>query len=252
MRLLPDAFVAVALLAGALASCRAPVDRGPTVFAASSLSGVLDPAAARWSEAGHPPPRFTFDATSRLARQIEDGAPADIVVSADVAWMDVLVEHGRVDPATRRDLLSNRMVLVVPAHQRCPAQFAGLDEPRFVRIGVGGETVPVGRYARQVLASAGKLDALSPRLVPLPSARALLTAVDSGELDAALLYQTDARRGHALTICTVFEGAEAPVILYQAAVTVDVHDRAEATSLLDHLGGNEAWVGYEGLGFVRP
>lgn len=240
-----------ALAVFALVGCREDAPHRPMVFAAASLGGVLDPLGERWAKGGHPPPRFTYDSTSRLAQQIASGAPADLFVSADVAWMDELSETARILPQSRVDLLSNALVLVVarpgPA---CPDDLAGLTAPAYRRIGVGGEAVPVGRYARQALAGRQVLTSLDPRLISLPNARALLAAVEAGELDAALLYRTDAARARSIEVCLTVEGQGAPVIRYQAALVTGHHAGAE--ELLAWVQGEEAWTVYEEAGFIRP
>jgi molybdenum ABC transporter molybdate-binding protein len=157
-----------------------------TVFAAASLTNALTDVCAAWARQGHPTPRLSFAASSTLARQIEQGAPANIFASADERWMDDLARHDGVAPQTRRDLLRNDLVLVVPA-----------DAPRHVTIGPGfdlvgflGPTgrlatgdpahVPVGIYARQALERLGVWSSVAQRIAPTDDVRAALLLVERG------------------------------------------------------------------------
>ena len=139
-----------------------------TVFAAASLTDAMNDISAQWVKAGHKPLRLSYGSSSTLARQIEQGAPANLFASADEKWMDYLVQKNLIVPNTRKDLLGNDLVLVVPAgkpvHVTIGPGFdlAGLLGPSG-RLAVGDPAhVPVGIYAQQALRKLGLWDSISP------------------------------------------------------------------------------------------
>jgi molybdate transport system substrate-binding protein len=151
-----------ALLLPLLAACggaEAP-ERGPTVLAASSLQGALEEAAGAWTARGHPAPVLSFAATSALARQAEQGAPADLFVSADRDWMDTLEQEGLLRAGTRRDLLRTRLVLVT-RRGGAVRSIGELGDGRLALADPGA--VPAGKYARAALESLGEWDAVAGR-----------------------------------------------------------------------------------------
>jgi molybdate transport system substrate-binding protein len=155
-----------------------------TVFAASSLKETLDDAGAVFARTHGVPVRISYAASSALARQIEDGAPADVFVSADRDWMDVLERPGMVDAASRRDIAGNALVLIAPAGAHLPTVVLrrGVDlRPalgRDGRIAVAlASAVPAGRYARAALESLGAWATLRPRIVEAENVRAALLLV---------------------------------------------------------------------------
>jgi len=132
-------------------------------------------------------------ASGVLLQQVLRGAPVDLLVSASPAELDRLESAGLVVPGTRRELASNRLVVLVPIGAVVPATVAELIEPRFGRIAVGNpRTAPVGRYTEQALAALGLARPLAERLVPGESARQLIDYVARDEVDAAITYRTDA------------------------------------------------------------
>src|SRR3954449_266834 len=155
-----------------------------TVFAAASLTDAMKDVSAQWAQAGHQPLRLSFGSSSTLARQIDQGAPANLFASADLKWMDFLADKKLIVPETRKDLLSNDVVLVVPA-----------DKPKHVTIGPGFDIlgllgpngrmatgdpmhVPIGIYAEQALRQLGLWDAVEPRLARAEDVRAALLLVE--------------------------------------------------------------------------
>jgi molybdate transport system substrate-binding protein len=221
------------------------------IVAAVSLSDVLPQIGADWTAATGQPVTFTFDATSRLAKQVESGLPADVFVSADEAWMDFLAERSLIRPDTRRDLLGNSLVVVVPA-TGAPGQPA-LDGPQDLlqvgRVGVAGENVPAGRYARAALAK--QWDALAPRVVSGDSVRTVLGWVAKGEVQAGVVYATDARAEPDVQVASRFPPGSHPPIVYPAAVTTTASDPEAAAAFLEYCAG-PGWPRFEAAGFVAP
>lgn len=221
--------------AAALASC----SRAPTapvlVLAASSLTESLQTVAAAWTAQGHPAVTFSFDASSRLAKQVEAGAPADAFFSADTQWMDYLDKKGLIDGSTRRDLLGNTLVVAVPS--RSPLYVSGpgdLVVPAVKHLALAGESVPAGTYARAALENLSAWDALQSRVVRGDSVRTVLSWVATGEADAGVVYGTDARVEPRVTVAFTFPAASYPQIVYPAAVIQGAAHAKDARDFLDY------------------
>jgi molybdate transport system substrate-binding protein len=229
--------------------------QGLTVFAAASLTNALTDVCAAWARQGHPMPRLSFGASSTLARQIEQGAPANIFGSADERWMDDLARHEGIVSQTRRDLLRNDLVLIVPA-----------SAPRHVTIGPGfdlagllGPTgrlatgdpahVPVGIYAKQALEHLGLWSSVAQRLAPTDDVRAALLLVERGEAPAGIVYGTDAAISRQVGVAGVFPADSHDPISYPFAATRS-GDTPEARALLDFMAGPEARRLFAKHGFI--
>ena len=245
-RAVPLAAVAGSLLGGALIVAmagrdgggRAGAGDGPLlVSAATSLSGPLQTLAApfarsrEWAE-----PRFNLGASGLLQQQIRQGAPADVFLSAGARPMEALEQAGLLLPGSRRDLLGNRLVLVVPERApRRPLGFADLAGPGVGRIAIGDGTVPAGDYARQVLAHHGLSDAVAPKLVPLGSVRAVARAVAAGDADAGLVYRSDAVQLEGLRVVAMAPAASHTPIRYSGAVLRTSRQPGQAQAYLHSL-----------------
>ena len=197
-----------------------------TVFAAASLTDSLKEIGADFQKQTGCSVGFNFEASSVLARQIEEGAPADIFFSADEAQMDRLAKAGLIAPATRRDLLGNVLVVVVPGDSRLqihsPRDLAGA-EVRQIAL-ADPKAVPAGVYAKNWLEKIRLWDAIAPRVVPEENVRAALAAVSSGNVDAAVVYQTDAAIAKNVKVVYEVPAAAGPDIRYPAAlVQASVH-----------------------------
>lgn len=165
-----------------------------TVSAASSLANAFADLGHAF-EVAHPGDRVVLNlaASDVLLRQIEQGAPADVFASADEATMDRAAAARSIDPSTRRDFAGNTLVLIVAAAARVPKALDELTGPGYAHIAIGNpESVPAGRYARQVLVDAKLWDALQPQLVPTQNVRQALDYVARGEAQAGFVYATDA------------------------------------------------------------
>jgi molybdate transport system substrate-binding protein len=195
------------------------------VFAAASLAEVMQTLARRL--APRTEIRFSFAASSTLARQIEQGAPAQIFISADEAWMDYLGERGRIDVSTRRIVAGNRLVVVRPGDAASAAvgestaalRAALRPGPRGAdRIATGDPAhVPAGRYAQAALTRLGLWDEVAPRLARADNVRSALSFVERGEAAAGIVYATDATVARGLQVVARFPLASHPPIRYPAA-----------------------------------
>jgi molybdate transport system substrate-binding protein len=207
--------------AGARASALGPDlprDRQPVfVFAAASLTDALFEIGAAWRAASRNEAVFNYGASSDLARQIVAGARADVFFSADEAQMDALVRDGRVRPSDRHALLSNSLVVIVPAASG--ARVAGApDLAAFERIALADpETVPAGVYARSWLEAKGVWSEVEARVVPMLHVRAALSAVESENAAAGIVYRTDAARSKRVRVAFEVPAADGPRIVYPVA-----------------------------------
>lgn len=226
-----------------------------TVFAAASLTDAMKDVSAAWQKQGHPALRMSFGASSTLARQIEQGAPANLFASADEKWMDYLAKANLLADGTRRDLLSNQLVLIVPAaHARTIAINPSLDIDALLgpggRLAVGDPAhVPVGLYAQQAFTRLGLWDRLQPHLAATPDVRAGLLLVERGEAPAGVVYATDAAVSPQVAVAGVFPESTHDPITYPFAV-VKSGDTPEARALLSFLAGPEARALFTKRGFA--
>jgi molybdate transport system substrate-binding protein len=206
------------------------------VSAAISLTNVLQGLAPAFSRSQRvPPPQFNLGASGTLQRQIEQGAPVDVFLSAGTKQMDALEQAKLLQPGTRRNLISNQLVLVVPAQRKDIVGFADLDSSRIRRIAIGDNAVPAGDYARQVLRHYKLSTTLQPKLVPLGSVRAVAAAVASGNADAGLVYRSDTFGVSNLRIAATAPAASHSPILYSGAVIRRSRQPAMAKAYLDGL-----------------
>jgi molybdate transport system substrate-binding protein len=228
-----------------------------TVFAAASLTDVLQDVNQAWEKQGHPPLRLSFAASSTLARQIEQGAPANLFISADERWMDDLMQHGRLAAGTRSDLLTNELVLVeVRDHLQLVALAPGIALSAFLppgeRLAVGDPAhVPAGLYARQALESLHLWQDVAPRLAVAGSVRGALRLVERGEAPVGIVYRTDVAVSPTLAVAGVFPASSHQPIVYPVAL-VQGEDTPEARALLAFLHGKEATTLFQRRGFGAP
>ncbi len=235
------------LVLAALAQASAPP---LTVSAAVSLTEALEEAATAYRAAGGTPVVFNFGGSNTLARQIVNGAPADVFISADEMQMDVVDKAGLVAAGTRAPIVANRLVLVVDSRSPVKA-VTDLGAAEVRRIAIGDPAaVPAGVYARQYLERIGQWGRLEQKVVPVGNVRAALTAVQNGSADAALVYATDARTAPALRIVATIIGPDAPRIVYPASVVKTTRQPAAAARFLEFLRTPPARAIFERHGFA--
>jgi molybdate transport system substrate-binding protein len=218
-----------------------------TVFAAASTADVMNEIGEKYQAGGGASVRFNFASSGALARQIQSGAPADLFLSANQKWMDLLEEKRLIEPATRVDLLKNRLVLIAPKGRevKLSKTFSG-------RLAVGElRSVPAGMYAKEALEYAGLFDALRPKLVMASSVRGALMFVERGEADAGIVYATDAKISDRVEVVSVFPEESHSPILYPAAVCRASKNPEQARAFLAFLQSETAAVMFEKYGFER-
>jgi molybdate transport system substrate-binding protein len=243
---------AMAMLAtvGACNRTEAPNPAEVRIFAAASLTDGLSEAASKF-EQGHPSMRTVsqFGSSSDLARQILAGAPADLFFSADERQMERLVREGAVEESSVRDVLSNELVIIVPAEA-----VSGVQSPRDLldveRIAMADpEAVPAGVYARSYLESKGLWDLLKGKIVPTLDVRGALAAVASENVEAGIVYRSDAAIEPRVRVAYAVPRDEGPHIVYPLAILTGRQSEA-SRALFRFLQTKEALEVFERYGFV--
>jgi molybdate transport system substrate-binding protein len=223
------------------------------VFAAASLKTALDDAAAAWRTKTGIAVKASFAASSALAKQIENGAPADLFASADLAWMSYLEGKGLIKAGSRINLLGNNLVVIAKAD-------AGVGPLALTRDGLtkalaGGRwttgdvmAVPVGVYAKEALETLGLWETLEPRLAPAENVRASLAFVSRGEAALGIVYETDVRADPSVKIVARIPSDSHQPIIYPFALTAAAKGEAPA-QFLTFLASPEARPFFERQGF---
>jgi len=223
------------------------------VFGAASLTNALQEVGDDFAKESSIPVKFSFAASSALARQIENGAPADMFFSADQAWMDYLETRKLIQPATRHDVLGNHLVLVAPAASKISLHIA----PHFAllaalgggRLAVGDpDGVPAGRYAREALERLDVWNAVAAHLARADSVRSALALVDRGETPLGIVYQTDALIDEHVRIVGVFPDRTHLPITYPVALVSGA--RPNAVKFLSYVRSPAADAVFRRYGFV--
>ena len=218
------------------------------VFAAASLYDALKEISGRYEKETGEQVTLNIGASSILARQIEAGAPADIFISADEQKMDQLQKKGFVREETRRDLLSNTLVAVARKESPVQIRSAG-DLKHCARIAIAEpRSVPAGIYARRYLEQKGLWADLEGKMVPAENVRGALAAVESGNVDAGIVYKTDAQISQEVKVLYKFPVEETPWITYPAAVLKEA--RAGAERFVTELSSERSRQTFEKFGFI--
>lgn len=222
------------------------------VAAAASLTDVMKEIARTYQAKGKNTVRFNFGPSNWLARQIEEGAPADIFFSADLTQMENLDKKGRLEPGTRRNLLSNQLVIIVPADSKLVISSPkDLLRPELKKIGLAEPTsVPVGVYTQKYLEGEGLWDKVRQKVVPLLDVRATLASVESGNVEAGFVYKTDAAISQKVKVAYEVPIEKGPKITYPIAVVKESKRKDVARDFMNFVlspAGKDAFKKY---GFV--
>jgi molybdate transport system substrate-binding protein len=248
--------VTVTLTLGAPAA-RAAAGEEVLIFAAASLKNALDEVMAGFAKQGRTTAKASYAASSALAKQVEQGAPAKLFLSADLDWMDYLDQRGLVVRESRANLLKNRLVLVAPkeggagpVEMRQGVDLAGLLGADG-RLAVGEvKSVPAGKYAKSALERLGAWAPVEGRLAQAENVRAALTLVSHGEAPLGIVYQTDAAADPNVRIVGIFPEDSHPPIVYPVALTMDGSGSKGASDFLGYLKSSAARAAFERQGFV--
>jgi molybdate transport system substrate-binding protein len=225
-----------------------------TAFAAASLQDALTAIARKFTEETGIPARFSFASSAVLAKQIEQGAPADVFASADLDWMDWAQERKLIKPQTRIDLLGNKLVVVAPSD----AKFSTIALERNALAAAIGQSrlatgeissVPVGRYAKSALEKLGLWTEIQPRLAQSESVRAALALVARGEASLGIVYETDAKAEPRVKVVATFPEDTHPPIIYPFALTANAKGEGPAR-FLAYLQAGAARTVFSSQGFT--
>ena len=239
------------LLVVAILAARTLVAAQVTVFAAASLTESLQEIAAAYEKQSGDKIVFNFAASGTLARQIEEGAPADIFFSADEAKADALEKKGLLVKETRKSLLGNSLVIVTPPDSAAIQSPADLTNAAVKRVALGDpRIVPAGTYAKAYLEKSGLWAGVEPKVVPCENVRAVLAAVESGNVDAGVVYKTDAAISKKVKVAFEVPAADGPKISYPAALVANAPHPDAAKKFLGCLTGSEADAVFARHGFI--
>lgn len=227
-----------------------------TVFAAASLKNALDQIAEEYQTRTGDHVLISYDGSSKLAKQIQQGAPVDVFISASPEWMDVLEADGLIQPATRRDLLGNDLVLIATGQVPAAQIGVGFDLRALL---AGGklsmamvESVPAGQYGKAALESLGIWDSVAADIVQSENVRAALRLVTIGEAPYGIVYGSDAisddEGGDKVSVVGSFPADSHPPILYPVAQMTG-HDGAEVAAFMAELSSSRADEIFTGQGF---
>ena len=246
------AFLAAAL--AALAPAWADAAK-PVVFAAASLKGPLDEAAAAFKAESGVEVTISYAGSNALAKQIAEGAPAEVFISADEDWMNDLASKNLIKPESRSDLLSNELALIAPTD----SALALTPAPGFALAAAIGDgklamadpdSVPAGKYGKAALTALGVWGELEAKVARAENVRAALALVATGEAAPGIVYVTDAKAEPKVKTLGVFPADSHPAILYPAALTTTATEPAAA--FLAYLHGPAATAIFARAGFGKP
>lgn len=251
----PFAAWALAVALGVLPFASSPAHAEILAFAAASTAEALTDVIDAWRSQGGEPVAASFAASSTLARQIERDAPADLYLSANTDWADYLQQQDLLVAKSRRDLLGNRLVLIVPESDTRTFDLAGdFDLAALLgddRLAVGDpDHVPAGQYARQALESLGLWNNVADKLARASDVRAALALVQRGEAPFGIVYGTDAAAAQGVRVAGAFPGTSHPQIVYPAALVAGADPSAQ--EFLSFLHGPKASAIFRRHGFTRP
>jgi len=223
------------------------------VFAAASLTEALNEIAGMY-KAKNPDVTlsFNFDSSGKLQTQIENGAEADLFLSAGVKQMDALVKGGFVDTDTKKDLLINKVVLIVPGNSKKGiASYNDVATNKVSLISLGNSSVPCGQYAEEIFKFLGIWDAIKPKISFGENVKEILSQVESGSVDAGVVYSTDVATavGDVKIVAAPPEGSHSPIV-YPAAVLKGAKDAKAAKAFLAFLSSPQAVAVFEKIGFT--
>jgi len=240
------------LIGIALVVCQSVMGATVTVFAAASLSESLKEIASAYEKSSGDKIVFNLGASSLLARQIEEGAPADVFFSADEAKMDGLEKKGLILKETRVSRLSNSLVIVVAAENGATINHPkDLATDKVKRLALAEtKTVPAGIYAEEYLQTAGLWPQIQSKVVPTENVRGTLAAVEAGNVEAGIVYKTDAAISKKVRVVYEIPVGESPAISYPLAVVKEARELEAAKRFVKQLESSEAAVVFRKFGFI--
>ena len=222
------------------------------VSAAASLTDVLKEIGSAYQLKAKHAVKFNFGSSSGLARQIDEGAPADIFFSADLAQIEKLDKSGRLESGTRKNLLSNQLVIIAPADSNLVMSSAkDLLKTEIKRVALAEpSSVPVGVYSKKYLAEQGLWKKIEAKVVPVQDVRATLASVESGNVEAGLVYKTDAAISKKVKIVYEVPVDKGPKITYPAAIVKESKHKDAAGDFMSYMQSPAANSVFKKYGFA--
>ena len=222
------------------------------VSAAASLTDALKEIGKAYQSKSKHKILLTLGSSNLLARQIDEGAPADIFFSADLTQMDILDKNGRLEPGTRKNLLSNQLVIIVPSDSRLAVTSPkDLLKSEVRRIALADPAaVPVGVYTRKYLSDEGLWDKIKSKVVPVLDVRATLASVESGNVEAGFVYKTDAAISNKVKIMFEVPIEKGPKITYAIAIVKESKKKAAARDFMNYVLSAGGKAAFKKHGFV--
>ena len=249
LRIVTLAFIATAVLLPVGTAARA---EEILASAAASLTDALNDIGRSYRQKSKNTVRFNFGPSTGLARQIEEGAPADLFFSADLAQMDNLEKKNLLEPGTRKNLLTNQLVIIVPADSKLaissPKDLLKVDVKKIAL--AEPSSVPVGVYSSKYLTDEGLWDQVKPKVVPVQDVRATLASVESGNVEAGFVYKTDAAISKKVKIVYEVPIDKGPKITYPVAIVKESKQKDAARDFLNYLQSSAAKDAFKKYGFV--
>jgi molybdate transport system substrate-binding protein len=248
------ALLSAVLLLGQSASAEDRDAKSPViVFAAASLKNALDAISAAWEQESGQTVKASYAASSTLAKQMEQDAPAQIFISADLDWMDYVAAKILIKKESRSDLLGNKLVLIAPKDSPASLDLKpGADLAKALgngRLAMGNvDSVPAGKYGKAALEKLGLWDAVSNKLAEAESVRAALLLVSREEAALGIVYRTDAAADPNVKVVATFPADSHPPIIYPIALTTKASEAAAA--FLDYVKSAKAAPAFEAQGFT--
>ncbi|MPZ75020.1 MAG: molybdate ABC transporter substrate-binding protein [Deltaproteobacteria bacterium] len=222
------------------------------VSAAASLSDVLKEISSGYQSKSKHTVKFNFGPSSGLARQIEEGAPAELFFSADLRQMDTLDKNGRLEPGTRKNLVSNQLVIIVPGDSKLslssPKDLLKADVKRIAL--AEPSSVPVGVYSKKYLTDEGLWNKVEAKVVPVQDVRATLASVESGNVEAGFVYKTDAAISKKVKIVYEVPIDKGPKITYPVAIVKESKRKDTARGFMNYVQSPAAKDAFKKCGFV--
>ncbi len=227
-----------------------------TVFAAASLKTALDTIAADWEKSTGNKVTISYESSAKLAKQIQEGAPADLFISASKQWIDTLSDAKLIKLDSRKTILGNTLILVAADKTAAKVDLVkGVDLATLVgdsKLAMGlVDSVPAGQYGKEALTNLGAWDAVEPKVAQADNVRAALKLVDSGEAAFGIVYASDAISDDKVTVVGTFPEDSHKPIIYPAAV-IATSTAPEAQAFLDDLSSDGAGAVFTAQGFIVP
>jgi len=244
--------IAALVFASCLVFCASLSAADLNVYAAASLTDVMKEVATAFGKQSGDHLQFNFGASNLLERQIEEGAPADVFLSADEAKMDLLEKKNLLLPGTRRDLLSNLLVIIVAREATtAPTSAADLAKADYQKVALADpQSVPAGIYAREYLQKLGLWESVKDKVVPTENVRGALAAVEAGNANAGIVYKTDALTSKKVKVAVEIPATEGPKISYPVAVMKSSNQPEHAKKFAEYLSAPAARALFEKFGFT--